>query len=96
MSHDETGKTFENATAKPFRLMGFSVQRDVLLEGSQIDLVIDKHTGPFAETYIVECKDHSVPISVTVLRGFYSTLLAAKQEVPGTNGIFVSRRDSVR
>lgn len=73
-------------------MLGYSVDRDVLLAGSQIDILLKRNTGPLTETYVVECKDYSDAVSVNLLRTFHSTLLGVRREIPSANGIFVSKK----
>ena len=92
MDVEKLGESFERLTSEIFCSLGYSVERDVLMSGSQIDLVLKRSTGPFVDTYIVECKDHSEVISINLVRSFYSTLLAIRKYIPSANGIFVSRK----
>jgi hypothetical protein len=92
MKQENPGESFERLTADIFRLLGFDVERDVLISGSQVDLLVKRTTGPFTDVYIVECKDHADTISVTTIRMFQSTLQSIKRTIPLANGIFVSKK----
>ena len=91
MTNKNPGAVFEQTTAELFELMGFTVRHDVLLAGSQVDLLVQKTTGPFSESYIVECKDHAQSVSIDLIRTFYAVLVAVRNNLPGTNGFFVSK-----
>jgi hypothetical protein len=73
MKDDNPGQRFERLTAETFQLLGYSVNKDVLIAGSQIDILLGRTTGPLAETYVVECKDYANPVSVTLVRAFHSS-----------------------
>ena len=93
MDADRRGEAFELATAEMFRLLGFQVERNALIAGSQVDLVLRRSTGAIREVYLVECKDYQDPVGIAALRSFWASLEAARRELPGANGIFVTRQD---
>ena len=93
---ERKGEPFEVATAETFRLLGYQVERNALIAGSQIDMVLRRSTGVIRELYLVECKDYEDAIGVAAVRSFYAVLEGARRELPGANGIFVSREEPTK
>lgn len=52
-----TGNAFEKDTLKVLRLLGYKVERDVTINGCQIDLFAEYRTGIIPLKLMVECKD---------------------------------------
>jgi HEAT repeat protein/energy-coupling factor transporter ATP-binding protein EcfA2 len=90
-SNSAQGKGFERQVASLFRLLGFSVEIDVLIGGRQVDLRIDSRSGPLSRTYIVECKNQSNPVTTAQYDSFRGRLMAAKSAIsPKVRGIIVA------
>src|SRR5437667_7443082 len=83
------GHRFEDRVATLLRLFGYTVERNVLLNGNQIDIraVVDLPTH--TDVLIVECKDYKRPIGIDKIRAFFAILAATS---PGIKGLFVSEQ----
>lgn len=90
-SADHKGKMFEKRVANLFALLGYRVQRDVLVAGRQIDLLLEDRSGPLTRSYIAECKDQAAPVTTAQYDAFLGRLRTAKHEIsPKIRGIIVS------
>lgn len=56
---DLTGGAFEESTLKVLRLLGYRVERNVTVNGCQIDILAEYRTGIIPLRLMVECKDYS-------------------------------------
>jgi HEAT repeat protein len=91
ISANTKGKNFERRVANLFTLLGYSVQKDVLVGGRQVDLVIEDRSGPLSRIYIVECKDQAAPVTTSQYDSFRGRLVVAKTDLtPKVRGIIVS------
>lgn len=85
------GKSFERRVGNLFALLGYSVQKDVLIGGRQVDLLIEDRSGPLSRIYIVECKDQAAPVTTLQYDSFRGRLVAAKSDLtPKVRGIIIS------
>jgi hypothetical protein len=53
-----TGRQFEERVLKVLRLLGYRVERDINVNGCQIDLYGEYRTGVIPLRLMVECKDY--------------------------------------
>ena len=90
-STDVRGHAFERRVANLFELLGYFVDRDVLIGGRQVDLLLEDRRSILSNTYVVECKDQANPVSTAQYDSFLGRLRAAKNELsPKVRGIMVS------
>ncbi len=73
------GEAFERRVGRLFELLGYQVERDRLLAGRQVDLVLRDSSGPLKRDYIVECKDQARPVSTSQFDAFVGRLIAARK-----------------
>ncbi len=93
MKESNTGEAFELIVKEIFEIMGFSVEKDILISGTQIDLLLEKDVSSLKNIYIVECKDHSGKISISIAKEFNSTLSGVRREYPSANGVLITRNE---
>ena len=61
------GLSFEDRVAGLLSLLGYTVEREQVVGGNKVDLIA-RRSGAFQdECYLVECKDHRVPVGKDVL-----------------------------
>src|SRR5690349_3914360 len=61
-----TGSNFEDNTLKVLRLLGYRVERNVSINGCQIDILAEYRTGIIPLRLMVECKDYGLPRTVGI------------------------------
>lgn len=77
-----TGSDFEDKTLKVLRLLGYRVERNVSLNGCQIDILAEYRTGIIPLRLMVECKDYSGrTVGVEEVNKFAGVLHAARPNV---------------
>jgi tRNA A37 threonylcarbamoyladenosine biosynthesis protein TsaE len=92
-----TGRVFEQRVAHLFALLGYAVERDLLVAGRQVDLYIEDRSGPLVRRYIVECKDQSSPVLTAQYDQFRIRLDAARHaKDPKLRGIMVASTGFVK
>ncbi len=72
---DRTGKAFEERVERLLRLIGFSVERDVRVRGTQVDLVARRADAMAPVTYLVECTDQMRPVGIDYVKEKAGSLL---------------------
>lgn len=86
-----SGLDFELATKEVFEVMGYTADHDLLISGTQLDILLTRRLGSITDIYVVECKDYAKKISMRIIKEFHTTLLGARKNFPNANGILVSR-----
>ena len=69
---DKTGKSFEKNVGKLFKLMGYSVEYNKLLNHRDIDIYGELITPPTKIKIAVECKDYSKNVAMPDIDSFYA------------------------
>ena len=72
-----SGGDFEKQVLSILRLLGYSVERNVTLNGCQIDLLAIYHTGVIPLRLMVECKDYDHPVGIEEVKAFAGSLAPA-------------------
>jgi hypothetical protein len=72
---DRTGKTFEGHVERLLRLIGFTVERNVKVRGTQVDLVARRADAMAPVTYLVECTDKARPVGIDYVKEKAGSLL---------------------
>jgi hypothetical protein len=72
---DRTGKTFEDRVERLLRLIGFKVERNQKVRGTQVDLVARRDDPMAPVTYLVECTDKSRPVGIEYVKEKAGSLL---------------------
>lgn len=90
-SATNTGKRFEEYVHQLLRLSGYSVQRDCLVDGTQIDAVATRADTLAPIRYLVECADHTRPTSIAYVKEKAGVLLGIDQSRALTLLIVVAR-----
>ncbi|NTW55180.1 MAG: NACHT domain-containing protein, partial [Chlorobaculum sp.] len=90
----EKGKRFEEKVAQLLRLLGYSVEREQLIDSNRIDLVARKR-GDFGQEdiYFVECKDHQSVIPKETVQIFKTWLDSPKARQLQAKGMVVAAKD---
>jgi len=85
------GYRFEREVAAIYRVLGARVEQDVVLAGSQIDIVIEEVTssGSTLRT-AVECKAYARPVGIDVVTRFGSLVALFKQRSLVNRGTLVT------
>ena len=86
------GDSFEAEALLALESLGFNVQRNLLLDGSQIDLLASRNLDIASQTFVVETKDHVSPIGVEAVRSFSSAVRAVQRAMPRAEGLFISSK----
>ncbi len=81
------GRKFEANVADLFSLLGFDVNKDELVSGSQTDLIVHFRQGKLGYSSIVECKDQKDPVGNADVERFWGRVASSKF----IKGYFVSR-----
>lgn len=84
------GNRFEDYVATLLRLFGYTVQQNVSVSGSQIDIRAMVELPTHSDTLLVECKAHERALGVDAVRAFYALIADAPAD---TRGLFVSTND---
>ena len=85
------GADFERDVEHLLRLRSYRVERNVLVKGTQIDLVASTNDSLSNVKLIVECGDHKAPIGVDIVKQKASVLFALKGEPFVYRLLYVSR-----
>jgi len=90
----QQGKSFEERVAYLLRLLGYSVEREQLIDSNRVDLVARKR-GDFGreELYFVECKDHQAVIPKETVQIFRTWLDGTTARQMQARGMVVAARD---
>ena len=74
MKEDELAQDpveFERNVADAYRTLGADVQHNAIVAGSQVDVLVQEHTGSGSQiSRIVECKAYKAPVGVPTIRAF--------------------------
>ena len=88
------GKSFEERVAHLLRLLGYTVEREQLIDSNRVDLVARKRADfGREEVYLVECKDHQSVIPKETVQIFRTWLDGPTAREMQTRGMVVSARD---
>jgi hypothetical protein len=72
---DRTGKEFEERIERLLRLIGYQVKRNVLVRGTQVDLVAFREEPMASVTYLVECAENARPVGIKYVKEKAGALL---------------------
>ncbi len=90
----EQGKSFEERVAHLLRLLGYSVEREQLIDSNRIDLVARKRADfGREEVYFVECKDHQAVIPKETVQIFRTWLDGPAARQMQARGMVVAAKD---
>jgi hypothetical protein len=78
---------FELITKIGLESLGYTVVKDILLAGSQIDLYAELKQDLFVHRAIVECKDHSEEVGVETARQLFALVEAVSSKALPTRGL---------
>ena len=89
---DKTGKQLERRVAAAYRRMGaWKIERDVEMDGSQIDVYVELHMpGRALHRTAVEAKDWSDPVGIGVVRDVAAVVKDLRDAKLVDEGIIVS------
>src|SRR5207244_463827 len=88
-----TGRDFESRVAQLYRAFGYSVEHDVLLDGQQVDLKVDRNMdGVGRISAIVECKDWDKRVGNQAAQEFVNTVSALRARNAVNAGVMVSSK----
>ena len=88
------GKSFEERVAHLLRLLGYSVEREQLIDSNRVDLVARKRADfGREELYLVECKDHQNVIPKETVQIFKTWLDGPTANQMQARGMVVAARD---
>lgn len=88
------GKSFEERVAHLLRLLGYTVEREQLIDSNRVDLVARKRADfGREEVYLVECKDHQSVIPKETVQIFRTWLDGPTAREMQTRGMVVAARD---
>lgn len=91
-SYKAMGDDFEKQVALALENLGYNVERNCLLAGSQIDLVATRPLELEDRIYIVECKYYFDTISVKQVREFSALINSIKSNIPTCAGLFIAEK----
>ncbi|MEI6756653.1 MAG: restriction endonuclease, partial [Chlorobium sp.] len=90
----EQGKSFEERVAHLLRLLGYSVEREQLIDSNRVDLVARKRADfGREELYFVECKDHQAVVPKETMQVFKTWLEGPTAREMQARGMVVAARD---
>jgi len=87
----QQGDSFEESVRQVLSLMGYSVRQNILLSGTQIDLVAEKASRLENIRLLVECTDRTEPVGVPLVKEKSATLLSVPTDGFIYKLLFVSR-----
>jgi len=88
------GKSFEERVAHLLRLLGYSVEREQLIDSNRVDLVARKRADfGREEVYFVECKDHQAVIPKETVQIFKTWLDGPTAREMQARGMVVAAND---
>lgn len=94
---NSAGLKLERRVAAIFRALGATVEHDVSLAGSQIDLKVrEVSTSGTTITTIVECKSYNRPVGVEIVISFANLVYLLKQRDLIDRGLIVSTNGFTR
>ncbi len=96
---DQTGKgtRFENHVACLLEMLGFTVERDLLVNGRQVDLVAIDSRGPVSSRYLVECKDQAHKVTTPEFDSFQGRVQGVRNNGdPRMGGLFITTTGFVK
>lgn len=85
------GDAFELEVNDLLSLKGYAVMRDVLVSGTQIDLIAAKPDGLENTRFLVECTERGDPVGVSLVKEKASALLSIKDSCFIYKLLFVSK-----
>ena len=91
MSNPSKGAEFEKTVENLLRLMGYRVERDALVSGTQIDLIAGRDDLLQNLCLLVECTDREDPVGVGLLKEKAAVLLGLSDGRHFYRLLFVSR-----
>ncbi|NTW53251.1 MAG: NACHT domain-containing protein [Chlorobaculum sp.] len=90
----EQGKSFEERVAYLLRLLGYTVEREQLIDSNRIDLIARKRADfGREEVYFVECKDHQAVIPKETVQIFRTWLDGSTARQMQARGMVVAAKD---
>ncbi len=89
----DKGRTFEEEVAALFKLMGYSVQINSIVNAGQIDIRAEIKLGMVTQKVIIECKNYNSSVGIEDVEKFCSRILLARQKADTDFGILVSNSD---
>ncbi len=90
----EQGKRFEERVAHLLRLLGYTVEREQLIDSNRVDLVARKRADfGREELYLVECKDHQSVIPKETVQIFKTWLDGPTAKEMQARGMVVAASD---
>jgi WD40 repeat protein/MinD-like ATPase involved in chromosome partitioning or flagellar assembly len=90
----EQGKSFEERVAHLLRLLGYTVEREQLIDSNRIDLVARKRADfGREEIYFVECKNHQAVIPKETVQIFRTWLDGPTARQMQARGMVVAAKD---
>jgi len=86
------GKYFEEEVLKTLRVLGYKVDRNVHINGCQIDIYAEFWTGMIPMKLMVECKDYSdgETVGIDEVKLFHSVLISARNNGAVDKGLFIT------
>ncbi|MEO5349228.1 MAG: pentapeptide repeat-containing protein [Magnetococcus sp. YQC-3] len=91
-SRSAQGSRFEERVGRMLELLGYTVEREQLLDGNRVDLIARK-TADFEEfCYLVECKDHRQPKGKDVLEKLQIWTQGKEARERGCRGMSVANK----
>ncbi len=90
----ERGQRFEDQMARLLALLEYRVEREQLIDGNRVDLVVTRKTGIRSERFLVECKDHRDPIQKRELERFQTWLQGPQARELRAEGLYLARNYS--
>src|ERR1043166_1441889 len=87
-----TGRAFEEQVVKVLRLLGYKVERNVSINGCQIDIYAEYRTGVITLKLMVECKNYGKgkTIGIEHVNKFAGVLAVARNTGAVDKGLFVT------
>lgn len=84
------GKAFEDQVLKTLRVLGYKVEKNVHINGCQIDIFAELWTGIIPMRLMVECKDYTSSVGIDEIKIFSSVLIGARNVGAVDKGLFIS------
>jgi WD40 repeat protein len=93
---EDPAAQFEKDTAQLYRLMGYEMEVNKSIAGSQIDIFLTVKNPIGVSYYIVECKHWEKNLSKSVVDEVENNLKAVQKEYPGCRAIIVAKTGFAR
>lgn len=82
-------RAFENAVASTLGALGYTVEQDVLIAGSQVDLRATRTRDLFTDRLVVECKNQIKAVGVAMVRQFHALVDTISRHSEHHQGILI-------